>query len=125
MTSSILGIRKWANAFIVDAAPSESLLPEAVWAATRFKRKHGGLWVGGTVSVSHGGVSFSPNAVNRAVHVGLEPVEVPAADIRSVRYEFGWVTGIVVLGHAQGELRLRCFGARRLARAMAAVFHLR
>jgi hypothetical protein len=84
-------IRKLANAFMTDAAPSDDIPSFAVAAAKRYKRKKGGL-------------------------------NVPAGDIRAVRHEFGWVTGIVVVEHARGEFRFRCFGAKRLAATMAANF---
>jgi hypothetical protein len=118
-----LRIRKLANAFVAGAAPSD-LMPEfALSAVDGFKRKHGGLWVGGTVSVSQDGVSFSPNRLNQALHACLEPIQVPAKDIQAVRYEFGWFTGIVVVEHLQGEFRFRCYGAKRLAATMAASFN--
>jgi hypothetical protein len=121
---SIGVIRKLANAFIPDAAPSDLVPSIALSAIDRFKRKHGGLWVGGTVSVSKSGVSFSPNGLNRAFHDGLEPIDVPAEDIRAVRYEFGWFTGIVVVDHKHGEFRFRCYGAKQLAATMAACFNV-
>lgn len=120
---SSLDIRKLANAFIPHATPSDVVPVAALSALARFKRKHGGLWVGGVVSVSRTGVSFWPNGVNRAFHDGLEPIHVVANDIRAVKYEFGWVTGIVVVEHAHGEFRFRCYGAKRLAAAMAAAFN--
>src|SRR5262245_59677681 len=109
------GIRKLANAFIPDAKASSARPSFARPAVDRFKRRHGGLWVRGTVVVSERGVSFLPNGLNLTLHDGLATIEVPAQDIQAVRYEFGWVTGIVVVDHAQGELRFRCFGAKRLA----------
>ena len=120
-----LNIRKLANAFIPDAAVSRIVPAEALGAIARFHRKHGGLWVGGTVSVSPSGVSFTPNALNLAVHDGLQPVEVPARAIRAVRHEFGWFTGIVVVDHKRGEFRFRCYGARRLAASMSAAFNVK
>lgn len=117
-----LNVRKLVNAFVPDAAPSTFIPVVALSAIDRFRRKHGGLWVGGTVSVSQAGVSFAPNALNRVFHQELEPVSVPAKDIRAVRHEFGWVTGIVVVEHVHGEFRFRCYGAKRLAASMAAVF---
>ena len=117
-----LNIRKLVNAFVPYATPSDVIPRVALSAIDRFKRKHGGLWVGGTVSVSRAGVSFSPNALNRIVHDELQPVSVPARDIRAVRHEFGWVTGIVVVEYVDGEFRFRCYGAKRLAASMAAVF---
>jgi hypothetical protein len=115
-------VRKLANAYYPDATPSEVLPAFALSAIARFKRKFGGLWVGGTVTVSPDGVSFAPNALNRAVHEPLEPISVPAKDVRAVRSEFGWFAGIVVVEHLRGELRFRCYGAKHLAATMAMVF---
>jgi hypothetical protein len=115
-------IRKVANAFMPHATLSDVVPFFARPAIDRFKRKQGGLWVGGTVSVSEGGVSFSPNGLNRTLHADLKPINVLAGDIRAVRHQFGWVTGIVVVEHTHGEFRFRCFGAKQLAVTMAARF---
>ena len=123
MTSAT--IRKLANAFVPDAMPSGVVPADALSAIARFKRKHGGLWVGGTVSVSQAGVFFTPNGLNRFVHDGLEPVNVPSQNIRAVRREFGWFTGIVVVEHTQGQFRFRCYGAKRLAASMCRVLNVR
>jgi hypothetical protein len=48
-------IRKLANAFVPDATPSGWLLASTLWAVERFRRKHGGVWVGGATM----GASFS------------------------------------------------------------------
>lgn len=117
-----LKIRKLANAFIPNATPSDVLASEALSAVQRFKRKHGGLWVGGTVVATSGGVSFAPNGLNRAVHEDLEAIDVPARDIKSVRHEFGWFTGVVVVTHVGGEFRFRCYGAKKLAATLAVSF---
>jgi hypothetical protein len=117
-----LEIRKLANAFMPQATPSEALPSAALSAVTRFKRKHGGLWVGGTVVVADSGVSFAPNDLNRAFHDELQTISVPAADIRAVRHEFGWFTGIVVITHTGGEFRFRCYGAKKLAATLAAAY---
>ena len=119
----ILNVRKLANAFIPDAAVSSLVPAEALRAIARFHRKHGGLWVGGTVSISPAGVSFAPNALNLALHDGLRAIEVPAKAIRAVRREFGWFTGIVVVEHDQGEFRFRCYGAKQLAASMSMTFN--
>jgi len=119
-----VNVRKLANAFYPNATPSEVVPAFALSAIDRFKRKHGGLWVGGTVAVSRAGVSFSPNGRNRACHEALEPLGVPAEDVRAVRYEFGWFTGIVVVEHGRGEFRFRCYGAKHLAATMATVFNV-
>lgn len=120
-----LDIRKLANAFIPAATPSDRLPSAALTAVTRFKRKHGGLWVGGTVAATDRGVSFEPNGLNRAFHEDLETISVRAEDIRAVRHEFGWFTGVVVVTHAGGEFRFRCYGAKKLAAALAAAYRER
>ena len=117
-----LDIRKLANAFVAEATPVDSLPSAALGAVVRFKRKHGGLWVGGIVNVTDSGVSFEPNSVNRALHEELPTISVSAEDIRAVRHEFGWFTGIVVVSHARGELRFRCYGAKKLAATLAAAY---
>ncbi|MGH7217199.1 MAG: hypothetical protein ACREIG_08190 [Nitrospiraceae bacterium] len=108
-------IRKLVNAFVPNAIPSELVPDTALWVVTRYGKKHGGLWVGGAVEITHEGVSFIPNALNEVSHVGLEPVHIPMASIRSVRREFGWLTGIVVVEHSGGQFRFRCFGAKQVA----------
>jgi hypothetical protein len=115
-----LDIRKLANAFIPDATPAGVVPVTALSVIYRFRRTQGGLWVGGTVVVSSSGVSFVPNRLNRLFHDALEPVNIRAEDITGVRREFGWVTGIVVVRHARGEFRFRCYGATKLAATMAA-----
>jgi len=119
-----LNIRKLANAFIPEATPVDVLPVAALSAIYRFKRTQGGLWVGGTVFVSSSGVSFVPNRLNRLFHNDPEPVNVRAKDIRDVRREFGWLTGIIVVRHVGGEFRFRCYGAKQLAATMAANFHV-
>lgn len=119
-----LNIRKLANAFIPEATPALIVPVPALSAIYRFTRTHGGVWVGGTVFVSSSGVSFVPNRLNRVLHNDLEPANVRAEDIRDVRREFGWVTGIIVVRHVRGEFRFRCYGAKQLAATMAANFHV-
>lgn len=74
--------------------------------------------------VSSSGVSFVPNRLNRLVQNDPETVNVPGRDIREVRREFGWVTGIVVVRHVRGEFRFRCYGAKQLAATLAANFNV-
>lgn len=47
-----VNLRKLANAFYPDATSAKFVPADVLWAINRFKRKHGGLWVGGTVAVS-------------------------------------------------------------------------
>lgn len=113
-------IEKLANAFVPGAEASDEVAGAALRAIDRHARKQGGLWVGGKVVIGPGGLSFAPNRLNSSLHAGLEPVDVPLRDIRSVHREFGWLTGIVVVEHVRGEFRFRCFGARGVAEALRA-----
>jgi hypothetical protein len=124
-TMNTVAIRKMVNAFVPNAVPSDVVPTVVLSAIDRFKRKHGGLWVGGAVSVSETCVSFTPNGLNQALHEELQPINLPRRKISSVRHEFGWFTGIVVVEHVDGEFRFRCYGAKRLAARMCLVFNLR
>jgi hypothetical protein len=114
-----LRIEKLSNAFIPNATPSELVSGQALKAANRFNGKYGGLWGGGKITADNQHLSFVPNGMNVAFHVGLQEVNIPFASIRSVKHTFGWVTGIVVITHAHGEFRFRCFGAKKIASTLA------
>ena len=117
---SPLNIEKIVNAFVPNAIPSALVGGAALNAVNRFEKKHGGLWVGGKVTATPDGLRFAPNPMNMAFHVGLEGTHIPLSNIRAVTREFGWVTGIVVVNHAEGEFRFRCFGAKQVAAALGA-----
>lgn len=106
---------KLCYAFIHDVMPSALVSGAAFARANRMAKRHGGLWVGGSVELSPAGVSFKPYAIEEPLHVGLRPINIPAANIRSVRREFGWLNGKVIVSHLDGEFRFRCFGAKTVA----------
>ena len=117
---TLLNIKKLANAFVPHAVPSTLVVGTARGAVDRFGAKHGGLWVGGKVTADADGLRFVPNGLNVVFHQGLQDTHIPLASIHSVTREFGWVTGIVRVRHAQGEFRFRCFGAQRVADTLGA-----
>ena len=112
-------LSKLGYAFVPNAMPSALTSGAALARAKRMAKRHGGLLVGGSIELSPAGVSFTPHAREEPQHVGLRPVNILAANIRSVRREFGWLTGTVVICHLGGEFRFRCFGARSVARLFA------
>jgi hypothetical protein len=112
-------IEKISNAFFPYAMPSKLVGGQVLRAVNRIKKKHGGLWVGGKVTVTSDEILFVPNGMNVAFHDGLEEVHIPLSYIRSVRREFGWVTGIVVVEHQHGEFRFRCFGTKKIAEVLS------
>ncbi|MGJ4858025.1 hypothetical protein AB4037_07035 [Labrys sp. KB_33_2] len=110
-----LHIRKLCNALIPNAVPSKLVPDVTVSTVDRMSRKMGGLWVGGRVEITPEGLSFAANRLNKAFHIGLQPVHIPMAAIRKAWREFGWVTGIVAVEHDEGTFRFRCYGARKVA----------
>lgn len=128
----MLNIKKLCNAFVTDAEMVEDIpilnkkiVDAATVAVDRYKKKHGGLWVGGTVLITDESVAFAPNGMNIAVHRDLCPVMIPRQNIESVRREFGWLTGIVVVTHKEGEFRFRCFGAKNFAERVCTALELK
>lgn len=110
-------IQKFANALVPGAVTSPWVQGQVTLKYIR--NKYGGLWVGGKVVATPDGIRFTPNGMNRALHVGLESTHIPLDAITSVHREFGWLTGIVVVKHAGGEFRFRCFRAKQVALALA------
>lgn len=124
MTSE-LRIRKFANAFSgtssLSAAIAQAPLVGTLTndAVEGYRKKHGGLWVGGVVEISDEGISFRANALNKALNSGARGKTIAMKRVRSVYWQFGWVTGIVVVVHDKGEFRFRCFGARTVVNRLS------
>ncbi|XLZ70450.1 hypothetical protein ABT364_00360 [Massilia sp. SR12] len=109
-------IKKLCNAFITDAVVSRRLGGTTARNVDAIGSALGGLWVGGTVTVSAEALDWVPNGMNKALHDNLEPVHIPLAEVRAVRRVFGILTGIVVVELEDGgEFRFRCFNARTVA----------
>ena len=115
-----LSIEKFSNAFIPNAIPSRHIGGAAGREVQRLLKKHGGLWVGGKVTINASGLTFTPNDMNAALHKGLETVHISLTDIRSARRRFGWLTGIVEVEHIEGFFKFRCFGAKQVAATLVA-----
>jgi hypothetical protein len=117
---SVLHIEKICNAFVPDVlgSPDEPRTNEAA-VIEQLAHQFAGLWVGGRVLVTPERLSFYPNKRALRLHVDLREIHIPLAGIRSVRREFGWVSGIVVVEHGGGVFRFRCFGARGVAARLA------
>jgi len=110
-------INKRANAFYEDAVLVEIIsgVPQPEDSiGNRIKKKNGGLWVGGRVLVTHDGLEFKSNNINNMLHEKLRTIVIPMQEIISADYQFGWVTGIIVLTHINGGFRFRCYGARKV-----------
>lgn len=113
-------IKKLCNAFITDAIINRRLGGAVVRNVEAIGSLMGGLWVGGTVTVSADALDWVPNIMNTAFHDSLQSVHIPLTEVRAVRREFGILTGIVVVELADGsEFRFRCFNARSVAENMS------
>ncbi|MCY1416061.1 hypothetical protein D9M71_315620 [compost metagenome] len=113
-------IDKLSNAFIPNAQTSELIAGDALRAVERYSCKHGGLWVGGRVTATTETLLFVPNSLNQACHEGLHPVRIPMNRVLGIKREFGWITGIVVITHSDGEFRFRCFRAKKVIEVLSA-----
>ncbi|WP_051294085.1 hypothetical protein [Pseudoduganella violaceinigra] len=113
-------IKKLCNAFITDAVVKRGIGGVAGRQVEAIGTMMGGLWVGGTVTVSADAIDWIPNIMNKAVHDNLQSVHISLREVRAVRREFGILTGIVVVELEDGgEFRFRCFNARSVAENMS------
>jgi hypothetical protein len=119
MTDAAVIAWKHANALIAEATPTplaSKIMGAGGRAVTESYRASGGLWVGGTVSLTAHELIFAPNAMNIAVHTGDVSRRHTLATVVQVADRFGWVTRIVdVLLEDGSVFTFRCFGARSFA----------
>ena len=107
---------KVANALIQDAAsPIEDFTGGIGSSIQRYRERHGGLWVGGRVTLTPAEVVFSPNAVNHLVHVGNLSFTIPLSAIGRIDVEPGFFTKIIAVTWTGGVTRFRCYGAPAFA----------
>ncbi len=107
-------MKRLANAFYPNAELGTHVGGVARLSVARYKRRHKGLWVGGEVVLGRDGITFTPNALNRAIHERVQVITIPASNIISIRRRFGWLSGIVEVRHDSGLFEFRCFGAKAL-----------
>ena len=69
--------------------------------------------------ISDGDVTFTPNAMNRAIYAtlsgGVGAITVPFPAIHSVEVQRGLITNIIRIRTASFVLSARCFGAKSVA----------
>jgi hypothetical protein len=87
--------------------------PDAGLAA--FKLYHGGLWVGGRITLTRLSLTFAPNGLNRALHRDLSDVEIRLAEIAAIDVLPGFVTKIIAIRLPRHVAKVRCFGASAVA----------
>jgi hypothetical protein len=113
-------VKKLCNAFITDAVARRPIGAAAVRNVEAVGAVMGGLWVGGTVTVTADALDWVPNLMNKALHDKVQAVHIPLFEVRSVRRAFGVLTGIVVVELDDGaEFRFRCFNALGVAESLS------
>ena len=113
---------KVANALIQDAAsPLENAVGSIGSSIRRYRKRHGGLWVGGRVTLTAADLGFSPNAANRLMHEGDPSFTIPLSAIRQIDVEPAFFTKIVAVTWTGGVARFRCYGAAKLADTIRAI----
>lgn len=120
-------LEKSCNAFSTDAAPLNlgwGIRLAGSAAADRYKRNHGGLWVGGKFTATTEWLVFAPNGLNAAFHNNVGQVQVHVSEVHSIHLESAWITDIVVIRHARGELKVRCYGARQVVDSLRYYYRL-
>lgn len=83
-----------------------------------FRAKYGGLWVGGTLTVTDQQVEFHANALNRVVQAGTLDLGLPLRSIAQVEVQPGFVTKVVALTVGNRQVKSRMYGAEQVAEAI-------
>jgi hypothetical protein len=84
-------------------------------AVKRSAKKHGGIWVGGRVTLTSTRLSFQPNAMNRAVTSGPLQFTVDLAFVTEIQVESAFITDIITLLVGTKAVKVRCRGADAFA----------
>ena len=107
---------KVANSLIQDAESPLEEMPGGIGRSIRrYREGHGGLWVGGRLTLTPAELGFSPNIANRLVHYGDPSVTIPLSAIRQIDVEPGLLTKIIAVRWTGGVTRFRCYGAAKFA----------
>ena len=117
MNDRILAVRR-ANALMTAAETDLPPMPfrRPIESGLRpVRRMAGGLWVGGTATLTSEWLQFGANGMNRALHSGVIDARVELAEVTDVRTRWGMVTRIITVSTPYTSLVLRCFGARDFA----------
>lgn len=107
---------KLSNALFADAEPNDRVPGVVSGELHRFKKRQGGLWVGGTATLTDTHLLFGANAINDAIHKGGHAYATPLAEITAVEVKSGFLTRIIDVTTKNGAtFSFRCFGAAAFA----------
>lgn len=108
-------ISRVANALIADADVTAAVTSVNRRVLDRYRRRYGGLWVGGRLTVTDTDVAFHANALNRSIQSGQLDIVVDLRSIESVEVLPGVLTKIIAIHTADRVTKVRCFGAATVA----------
>ncbi|BBZ15193.1 hypothetical protein MBRA_53880 (plasmid) [Mycobacterium branderi] len=113
-------VSRVANALIENVDVTFPAAPAARGVLGRYRRRYGGLWVGGRLTVTSTDVQFHANALNRSIQSGQLDIVVDLRSIESVELLPGVLTKIVAIRTDEGVTKFRCFGAAKIAEQIRA-----
>lgn len=90
-------ISRVANALIANVDVGVPMTSAAGRVLGRYRRRYGGLWVGGRVTVTTTDVQFHANALNRSIQSGQLDIIIDLRSIDSVELLPGFVTKIIAI----------------------------
>lgn len=114
---------KVANVLVTDAEAGPGALRAGSAGAVldQYKERHGGLWVGGRVTLTTSEIVFAPNRLNRAIHTTDTATSLAVADVVEVSVRKAAFTSIVTVTARSGaSLTFRCYGAKKFANRIKA-----
>jgi hypothetical protein len=86
------------------------------------KRIQGGLWVGGNFRAEPEWLCFDPGIFNTIANDRIEPVRIHASELRNIRRESGWGMDTIIIEHARGEFKFRCYGAEKVVNTLMSYY---
>lgn len=116
-----MGFSKSGSALLAGVKASQLGRIMSGDAVERMNRAVGGAWVGGSLTVSEGGLVFSPSWLDRRLHEGLADIVIPLSSVRAVEAMKDGVSGAIVLDLDGGRFCFRCHAAERTAEDLSKI----
>lgn len=109
-----------ANALVDDVHVHLPATSAAGRVLGRYRRRYGGLWVGGRLTLTTTDVRFHANALNRSIQSGQLDITLNLRSIESVELQPGVLTKIIAIRTGDRVIKIRCFGASKVAEQIRA-----
>ncbi len=113
-------VEKTCNAFYPDAEPDFGLGTKL--ANEIAKRIQGGVWIGGNFRAEPEWLCFDPGILSSFANNRTDPVRIHASELRNITRDSGWVMDTVIINHARGEFKFRCYGAEKVVNTLVSYY---